>query len=232
MGIARIRSSSLVVLVTTTFALAPGAQARTVSLTPTVGDFETSYTLRGVGWQPSRAATVEYYTLDLAKKPVHKFKVRADGRGGLSFRLSQPSVFEEQGVTEKLCFLQSDTRAKKTIRRCARFYVQAPSANIEPSDVKRGDHLLLRVTGWRAGTNLTVDLVRPDGSILTSSVVTRILPSGYAFVGSPFNNVFIPRGGAFVYFLADSSTPLGVYTFYVHLPGQPFGSRTAFNVTG
>jgi hypothetical protein len=215
------------VLVTAALVLAPAAHARpVVSLSPTVGDFETAFTLTGTGWQPSRAIRVEYFNVDLNRSPFKTFSRRTNNRGQVFFRLVQPQVFAEQSSTQRLCFVQSGRR------RCGRFYVAAPAANVEPSDVKRGANLLLRLTGWPAGFNLDVDLFRPDGTRLTpaAKLTTRSLEPGFAFAGAPFNNVFLPRGGAFLNFLADASSPVGLYTFYVHPPNQTVGSRTAFVV--
>lgn len=220
--------SSIVVaaLVTVGLALAPAAQARkVVSISPTVGDFETTFTLIGTGWRPSRAVRVEYYNVDLNKSPFKKYSARSDRGGRVSFQLTKPEVFAEQSVTERLCFVQSGKR------RCGRFYVAAPAAHMEPSNIRRGQNLLLRVTGWPAGFNLEADLLRPDGSTLPGTkLITRALAPGFEFAGAPFNNVFLPRGGAFLNFSAEATTPIGLYTFYVHPPGQSAGSRTAFFV--
>lgn len=220
--------SSIVVaaLVTVGLALAPAAQARkAVSLSPSAGDFETAFTLTGTGWQPSRAVRVEYYNVDLNASPFKKFSTRSDRGGRVTFRLTKPEVFAEQSVTQRLCFVQGGKR------RCGRFYVAAPAAHVEPSNPRRGQNLLLRVTGWPAGFNLDADLLRPDGTTLTGTkLTTRALTPGFEFAGAPFNNVFLPRGGAFLNFLADASTPVGLYTFFVHPPGQGIGSRTAFFV--
>ncbi len=215
------------VLVTAGLALAPVAQARkVVSLAPTAGDFETAFTLSGTGWRPSRAVRVEYYNVDLNKSPFKKFATRSDRAGRVSFRLTKPEVFAEQSITQRLCFVQGGKR------RCGRFYVAAPAANVQPNDVRRGQNVLLRVTGWPAGFNLEADLLRPDGTAVnpTPKLTTRALAPGFEFAGAPFNNVFLPRGGAFLNFLADPSAPIGTYTFYVHPPGQSVGSRTAFFV--
>jgi hypothetical protein len=220
--------SSIVVaaLVSAGLALAPAAQARrVVSLNPVVGDFETAFVLSGTGWQPSRAVRVEYYSVDLNRSPFRTFSTRSDRIGRVSFRLTKPEVFAEQSVTQRLCFVQSGKR------RCGRFYVAAPAATAEPSDVKRGQNLLLRVTGWPAGFSLVADLFRPDGTTLAGTkLTTRSIAPGFEFAGAPFNNVFLPRGGAFLNFVADPGTPIGVYTFYVHPAGQNIGSRTAFFV--
>ncbi len=219
--------SSLVaaVVATAALALAPVTQARkVVSIAPTTGDFETAFTLSGTGWRPSRAVRVEYYNVDLNKSPFKKFSTRSDSAGRVTFQLTKPEVFAEQSVTERLCFVQGGKR------RCGRFYVAAPAANIEPSNPHRGQNVLLRVTGWPSGFNLEADLLRPDGTTLTPSpkLTTRALAPGFEFAGAPFNNVFLPRGGAFLNFLADPSTPLGLYSIYVHPPGQSIGSRTGF----
>ena len=196
-----------------------------VSIDPVVGDFETAFVLTGTGWQPSRAVRVEYYNVDLNKSPFKRFSTRSDRSGRVTFTLTKPEVFAEQSVSQRLCFVQSGKR------RCARFYVAAPRANIEPSDVKRGQNLLLRVTGWPAGFSLEADLFRPDATRLTVKLTTRSLGPGFEFAGAPFNNVFLPRGGAFFNFLADASTPIGVYVVSVHPAGNPsVGSRTAFFV--
>lgn len=220
------RSSFVVaVLVTLGLALAPVAQARkVVSITPTVGDFETSFRLTGTGWRPSRAVRVEYYDVDLSKSLSKTFSTRSDSKGRVSFRLNKPKVFAEQSLTQRLCFVQS---AK---RRCGRFYVAAPAANVEPSNLHRGQNLLLRVTGWPAGFNLDVDMFLPDGSSVTDKVITSTLPTGFQFAGAPFNNIFVPRGGAYFNFPSVASTPFGAYSFYVHPPGEATGSRTAFIV--
>ena len=221
------RSSIAAALVVAALLLAPAAHARpAVSLSPTVGDFETAFTLVGTGWQPSRAIRVEYFNVDLNRSPFRTFARRTNRSGRVSFRLVRPQVFTEQSSTQRRCLVQARRR------RCGRFYVAAPAANVEPSDVKRGSNLLLRVTGWPAGFNLEVDLFRPDGTRLTPAgrLTTRSLAPGFAFAGAPFNNVFLPRGGAFLNFLADPSAPIGVYTFYVHPPGQMVGARTAFVV--
>ena len=214
-------------LIGITLALAPAAQARKVVLvTPTAGEFETTFTLLGAGWRPSRAIRVEYYTVDFNRSPFKTFARQTDRNGRVSFRLVRPQVFAERSVTQRLCFVQSGAR------RCGRFYVAAPTAHVEPSDVRRGEHLLLRVSGWSAGFNLDVDLSGPNGINVTpqARLTTRSRAEGFEFAGPPFNNVFLPPGAAFLNFLADPSLPVGTYTFYVHPPGQAIGSRTAFVV--
>jgi hypothetical protein len=215
-------------LIGVALALAPAAHARkAVSVGPTVGEFETTFTLVGTGWRPSRAIRVEYYNVDLNRSPFRTFSVRTDRNGRASFRLVKPQVFAEQSVTQRLCFVQSGAR------RCGRFYVAAPAAHVEPNDVTRGQNLLLLVTGWPAGFNLEIDLFRPDGVNLVPAarVATRSLAEGFEFAGAPFNNIFVPRGGAFLNFLADAGSPVGTYVFHVHPAGQRFGSRTAFVVS-
>ena len=98
-------------LVAIVLALAPAAQARkVVSVFPTAGEFETTFTLVGAGWRPSRPIRVEYYNVDLNRSPFRTFARQTDRNGRVLFRLVRPQVFAERSVTQRLCFVQSGAR--------------------------------------------------------------------------------------------------------------------------
>ena len=226
-----VRLLVVAAVVASSLAVAPAAQAQSVTVTPPSGDFSTEYLFAGRGWVAGRTITAQYYRFDVSPTVCRTFTFRPGRNGNFVFRLIQPVVSVDSGNGSRICFSQRNTRGR-TVRRCPRFYVAPATARVEPADGQRGDTFLLNVAGWRGGDRLVVELIRPDGSVNVTSLTTRALPGGFVFAGNPFGNVFVARGGGLSRFLADASAAPGVYTFFVHREGENRGPRTAFRVIG
>ncbi len=208
-------------------ALAAGARAQEVKLSPRTGDVNTVFLFKGSGWQPGRRVDATYFVSSSAARPFRSFKFLPLRKGGFVFRLTKPIGLVDAGVTSRMCFRQRDTRPKvpRVNRVCVNFYVAAPVAQFMPSTGKPGDLFLLFTSGFLAGRRITGTFTRPTGTTKTFSFTTR---TKEAFVsGGPFGPIFVPRGGAAVRFPTVAADPLGVYTVLVTDPRAGSRARAA-----
>jgi hypothetical protein len=217
------------VAATAVFAVwAPGAVAHTLSpASPASGDSGTTYRFTGRAWQPGGIITALYYRSESGRRPFRQFRFRASRTGGLSFRFVNPWFFET-GTTQKLCFVQFDTRYGRAFRKCARFYVGPPSAYFMPADGEGGQLFILVVNGFEPGRQLTIRLTRPDGVVELYGMTTR--RSGAFVAGGEFGSIYVRKGGAFRRFGSSPTDPIGLYTALIFDPDTPARARAVLLV--
>jgi hypothetical protein len=194
---------------------------------PASGDSGTTYKFTGRAWQPRGVVTAQYYRFADARRPFRQFTFRASGSGWINFRFSNPWFFET-GNTQKLCFVQFDTRRGRSYRKCARFYVAPPTAYFMPADGDAGRLFILVVNGFEPGRSLTIQLTRPDGVVEVYGITTRW--RGAFITGGEWGPLYIRKGGGFRRFQSNPTDPLGLYTALVFDPESPARARAALLV--
>src|SRR2546423_525232 len=136
----RSRSLTFALAAALVLLLAPAAHAARVVVGPSMsGDFNFRFPFSGSGWQGNRLMTVNYYADEATTKPTKVFSFTVARNGKWSFGFTNAVVNVNLGRTAKLCFVQNDSRTKKTYTRCAPFYVQPANARAEPDMVARGN---------------------------------------------------------------------------------------------
>ena len=209
--------------------LAPGALAHTTSPpSPRSGDGGTVFVFKGRAWQPGARIRADYFRDPQRERtPFQQFRGRADRRGRFTTRLMDPWFFES-GRTQVMCFVQFDTRFRRTFRSCERFYVAPASAYFMPADGAAGDPFWLVANGFDPGRTLRIELTTPLGELQLYSMTTR---TRGAFVsGGPFGPIYVPRGGAFRLFQSKTTDPPGLYTAFITEPGVPARARAVVRV--
>jgi hypothetical protein len=217
--------SLAVAAATAVLVAAPGAQAHNTSRpSPRAGDGGTVFTVKGRAWQPRGRIRADYYRVSSDKTPFSRTTFRTSRSGRFRFRLFDPFAFET-GVTQKLCFVQFDTRFNRRFRSCQRFYVAPPFAYFMPADGAAGQLFVLVANGFQAGRTLLIQLTRPDRVVEQYDMTTR---TRGAFVdGGQLGPLFVPRGGAIRLFQSGTGDPRGLYTAFITQPGVPARARAA-----
>jgi hypothetical protein len=200
-------------------ALTPAADAHTLaSAAPQAGDAGTTFVFKGRAWQPRGRIRADYFASQGETQPRRSFPGRVTRKGTFRFTLRN-FVIASVGLTEKICFVQFDTRPqlRRTFRSCARFYVAPPHAYFMAPTGRPGDAFFLVANGFPPGQNLTILLTTPTGVVQTYTMTTA---TRAAFVpGGLTGSVFVPRGGALRTFQSNSGDPLGTYTALIEGPG-------------
>jgi hypothetical protein len=227
-----MRRPSLAVVIAVAAVLCPtfAADALAHSLspaTPASGDGGTTYKFKGRAWQPGGYITAQYFRSERGRRPFRQFTFRASRSGTLSFSFTDP-WFYETGRTQRMCFVQFDTRFGRTYRKCARFYVAPPTAYFMPADGQAGRLFILVVNGFEPNRSLTVELTRPDGVVERYGITTR--RRGAFVPGGEWGSLYIRKGGGFRRFESNPTDPPGLYTAYVYDPETPARARAAVYV--
>jgi hypothetical protein len=205
--------------------LASEALAHTLSpATPASGDSGTTYKFAGRAWQPYGLVTAQYFRFERSRRPFRQFTFRAGGSGSFLFRFTDPWFFETGG-TQRMCFVQFDTRLGRTFRKCKRFYVAPPTAYFMPADGGAGRPFILVVNGFEPGRSLTIELTRPDGVVELYGMTTR--RRGAFLPGGESGSLYIRKGGGFRRFDSNPTDAPGLYTVYVYDPETPARARAA-----
>jgi hypothetical protein len=161
--------------------------------------------------------------------------------GKFTFRFNRPVTSIGNGLTPTMCFTQRDTRfgrsagftgPGRTFRRCKRFFVEPPTARFWPSAGPPGTPFLLMTSGWYPGTNVELDLTRPDGLTETYTDLAPTRRRGtFIQFGNPFGDVFVRKGETYRLFPGDSSVVIGDYLATVRPANGGGAIRTLVTVT-
>lgn len=98
------------------FALAPAAQAHSVSVSPRYGGVFQPFAFTGTKWQPYRKVTV-LYDQNANGRVDQTGKVYPNGNGYFRFRWNGDNIAD----THRMCFRQFDTRYGRYYSACRLF---------------------------------------------------------------------------------------------------------------
>ncbi|HEX3277331.1 MAG TPA: hypothetical protein VHR40_02325 [Thermoleophilaceae bacterium] len=194
---------------------------------PQTGDGGTVFSFFGRAWQKGGVIQAQYYRVSSNKRPFRTKNFRAARDGTFLFRLYDPWAFEI-GTQERMCFVQYDTRRRRTFRKCASFYVEPPRAYFMAADGSPGDLFILVANGFQANRTLQIQLTTPVGEVQSYTMRTLSRPK---FLVTGFGPVFIPRGGAIHEFQSNPTDPTGLYTAFVKQSDAPARARASVLVT-
>jgi hypothetical protein len=219
---------TIVLTIALSAVFAASAGAHDLSIGRSVGDVNTPFIFGGTGWQPGQRIRWQYYFSTNATLPLQSgsFFENSSGRFRFTLRATSPA---DSGVMQSACFSQFDTRFSRTFRKCMRFFRQGPSAHFEPATGTRSDRFLLVVEHFRAGATVIVETTRADGTT-TGTTITTLRSA--RVVNPSTGPRYAQAGEAGSVYTPNPFDTLGVYTTFVHLPGQTVGPRAAFRITG
>ena len=213
--------------------LAAPASAHNVRVTPKVGDASTVFIFKGTKWQPGGDVLAEYYASGDATRPFNALVLLTRRNGTFKMSLRRAVASAAFGLDARVCFTQDDSRVGRRFRKCKRIYIDPPTARFWPSAGPPGTPFLLMTQGWYPGTQLTLELTRPDGLVETYTDMSPARSRGaYFSFGPPFDSVFVRKGATYRLFPGDTGVMLGDYRAVVRQAnGRGAEIRTLVTVT-
>ena len=194
------------------------ARHERVSVTPRVGDVNTTFVYRGSGWRPHARVAFEHGALCAdytpCTLPLYVGFLRADKHG--RFRTSEhPALFVPDAfVGYGICFSYAQPRSPAGCRAKGSITVVPASASISPARTERfaddpsPQVLTLEVEHFKAGERLGIEIRYPDGRVRTLHGRARRHAGA---VGA----AYVRRGGLIRAIELKSSDPDGTYVVRV-----------------
>jgi hypothetical protein len=202
--------------------LAPSAAAVTgheqVTVHPRVGDVNTRFVYRGMGWEPNAKLTLSHGVLcgtGPCILPLYYKRFHADAHGRFRQTEHPAKAVLDDFAGYSICFEYGEVPDYEPCLVKRRITVVPPWASVTPAIVERypngpgEDTLTFAAQHFKAGERLTVRIRYPNGH--RRVLHTRARRHG-AYVGPA---AYAPRGGAIKLFTLPTSAPDGTYRVHV-----------------